>query len=120
MSNGNQGTEPKSAIVLLTDANFDAGAMPSLLPGLVAVTAAWCGPCVRISRIIDDLSHVYNGRIKTVRVNCDASPRLIERFNVVGIPCVMLVKDGQMIERLLGVRPRDAYEALIDRSSAPS
>ena len=99
-------------VVHLTDANFDAEVVKSTLPTITDFWAAWCGPCKMIAPILDQLAGEYTGKLKITKLDVDQNPTLATRFGVMSIPTLILFKDGQPVERLVGYMPK---EKLVER-----
>jgi len=76
--------------------------------------APWCGPCRMIGPAIEELASEYEGKAKICKVNVDQAPELARRYKVVSIPCVMVFKDGQDVERLVGARGKEDYEKALE------
>ena len=99
--------------VKLTNANFDE-VMATDMPVLVDFWAAWCGPCQMVLPIIAELADEYEGKAKICKVNVDEEGELARRFGIVSIPTVMLFKNGEGKEKLVGAQSFDDYADLID------
>ena len=97
------------ATVVLTKDNFKDNINDSKIPVLVDFWAAWCGPCRMLSPILDELSHSLDGEVLIGKVDVDAETELAAAFEIMSIPTVILFKDGQMTEKIVGVRPRNYY-----------
>ena len=99
-----QALRKTSKPVHLTDANFDS---ETALGGvaLVDLWAAWCGPCLRIAPVIEQLAADYAGKIRVYKLNIDENPLTPGRFGVQSIPTLMIFKDGRVIGRLVGPPP---------------
>ena len=113
----------RSPLPWITDAgdeDFDLIAEAAAIPVLVDLWAEWCGPCRMVSPALEQLAHERAGRLKLVKVNVDQSPRLARRFDVQGIPTLLLLKNGTTISRQTGAAPvhvlRDWVEASLTRS----
>ena len=97
------------ATVVLTKDNFKDTINDSKIPVLVDFWAAWCVPCRMLSPILDELSHSLDGEVLIGKVDVDAETELAAAFEIMSIPTVILFKDGQMTEKIVGVRPRNYY-----------
>ena len=95
------------AVVEFSDANFDEEVTKAKTPVLVDLWAAWCGPCRMITPIIEELSLKYQGKIKMGKVNVDDYPQLAAQFRIMNIPTLLLFKNGQEIDRIVGVVPKE-------------
>ena len=84
------------------------------MPTMVDFWASWCGPCRMLSPVIDALSEEYEGKINVGKVNVDEQGELAIRFGVASIPTVIFFKDGNEINRLVGVHDADDYRDEID------
>ena len=92
-----------------TDANFEQEVLKSDLPVLVYFWAVWCGPCRAIAPIIDELATEYQGKMKVGKLDTDKNQRFAAQLGISSIPAVFLFKDGQVVERLVGARPKSAF-----------
>jgi thioredoxin 1 len=82
------------AIVHTTDTSFESDVLQSDVPALVDFWAAWCGPCKMIAPLLDELADEYAGRIKICKVDVDSNPETAAKFNVRGIPTLLVFKNG--------------------------
>ena len=99
--------------VAVTEENFDDEVLQSQVPVLADFWAAWCGPCRAIAPAIDEIAVEFSGRLKVVKVDVDESPDIATRYNVQGIPTLMLFKGGKEEVRLVGAHPKQAMLAKI-------
>lgn len=90
------------AIVHVTDASFADDVLASDIPVLVDFWAAWCGPCKMIAPILDDLAEQFAGKIKIAKVDVDANKEVPGKFNIRGIPTLLIFKNGQVESTKVG------------------
>lgn len=97
----------------------DEAELDSLLAGepllVVDGLASWCGPCKLVAPLIDQLAEAYRDRVKVVKMDFDANQQIPKRFGLKGMPAVMFFKDGELQETLTGVKPYQAYSAVVTR-----
>jgi thioredoxin 1 len=98
----------------LDEKNFEGEVLKSSLPVLVDFWAEWCGPCKMIAPIIDQLSVELQGKIKVAKVNVDESPDLAGKFNVMSIPTLLIFKNGQPVDQIVGALPKDRLLAKLN------
>ena len=93
----------------VTAQNFDEEVLNYKGKVLVDFWAEWCGPCRMIGPEIEELAVEYDGRAEVCKVNVDDEKALAKRFRIMSIPCVILFKDGQELNRLIGARDKSEY-----------
>jgi thioredoxin 1 len=101
-----------------TDANFQTEVLGSERPVLVDFWAAWCGPCRAVGPTIEELAGQYEGTVKVGKLNVDENPQAPSDFRISSIPAVLLFKDGKVVETLVGVQPKQRYEAAMQQAAA--
>ncbi|MFP6638943.1 MAG: thioredoxin [Myxococcota bacterium] len=102
-------------ILDVNDGSFDSEVLQSDKPVLVDFWAEWCAPCRQIAPIIKDLASNYDGRIKVVKVNVDDSHQTAEAYGVRSIPAILAFKDGQVVEQMIGARPKASFVELAEK-----
>lgn len=91
--------------VHVTDGDFQTQVLESDLPVIVDFWAPWCMPCRMIAPVLDRLAKDYQGRLLVAKVNTDQDPNWAIKYGVQGIPTLLFVKNGQVVDRIVGVSP---------------
>ncbi len=104
-----------SKIIEINDSDFEEEVKNSKVPVLVDFWAPWCGPCRKLSPVVDELSEEYADKIKVVKVNTDENLKVTQEFSISGIPCVLIFKDGQAVERLVGLMQKTQLVSNIEK-----
>ena len=102
--------------VTVTDATFSAEVERSPLPVLLDLWAPWCGPCRMLAPMVEELSAEMAGRVRVAKLNVDENPATAERFNVRGIPTLLVLKAGQEVDRIVGVQPKSEIARRLQRA----
>jgi thioredoxin 1 len=90
------------AIITGTDATFDAEVLKSDLPVLVDFWAPWCGPCLMIAPVVEELAETHKGKLKVVKMNVDENGQAPQTYAVMAIPTLIVFKGGQPQEKIVG------------------
>jgi thioredoxin 1 len=101
-------------IVTLSDSTFDEEIKGSTEPVLVDFWAEWCGPCKMIAPTLEEMAQDFAGRLKIAKLNVDDSPDIARRFEVMSIPTLILFKDGEPVQRLIGAKGKGQLVQEID------
>ncbi|MFC6591759.1 thioredoxin [Deinococcus lacus] len=99
--------------VEITDSNFQEQISSGLT--LVDFWAPWCGPCRIIAPVLEELAGQYEGRVKIGKLNVDEHPMTQAQFRVMSIPTLILFKDGEPVDQIVGAQPKRVFENLLDR-----
>jgi thioredoxin 1 len=98
-----------------TDGNFDDTVLKSSAPVLVDFWAEWCGPCKRLAPTVDALAADYAGKVTFGKLNVDENPNVSFKFQIRGIPTLLLFKHGQVVESVVGLAQKDDLKKVIDK-----
>lgn len=104
-----------SNIVVVDKSNFDSEVLHSDKPVLVDFWAAWCGPCRMVAPVIEQLAEQYAGKLKVAKLNVDENPEIAGRYNIMSIPSIYLYKDGKHVDGIVGARPKQSFEEVINK-----
>ena len=103
------------AVIEATDGNFEQEVLKSEQPVLVDFWAAWCGPCKAIAPTVDAVATSYQGKAKIMKMDVDKNPSTPMRYNVRGIPTLLVFKGGQVKEQIVGYVAKDVIENAINK-----
>ncbi|MDD6490163.1 MAG: thioredoxin [Clostridia bacterium] len=100
------------SVIEITKDNFNSEVINSDKPVLLDFWAAWCGPCRMLSPLVDEIAE-ENPQIKVGKVNVDEQSELAERYNIMSIPTLLLIKNGEITASSTGYKPKEDIEQLI-------
>jgi thioredoxin 1 len=95
--------------------NFETQVIESTLPVVIDFWAEWCAPCHRVSPILDKLAGTYADRVRVVKVNVDEEIELAARYAVRSMPTFLFLRDGQVVDQVVGARPQSDFEERFEK-----
>ena len=98
----------------VNEAEFQQEVIESSMPVLVDFTAEWCPPCKMLSPIVDEIANQYEGKLRVVTVDADENQTIIQQYNILGLPTLVLFKNGEVVERITGFKPKDKILGKLD------
>lgn len=104
-----------SEVKTVSDVNFEEEVVKSSDAVLVDFYAPWCGPCKMMSPVVDSLSMKYSGKVKFVKLNTDDNPGTASRYQISGIPTLLLFKNGTVLDRVVGYVPEGSLTKFLDK-----
>jgi len=99
----------------VTDATFEEKVLKETLPVLVDFWAPWCGPCRAVAPVVEEIANEYNGKIKVLKLNTDENPKTAQSYRISGIPSLMVFKNGQPVEQVVGAVPKSTLSSAIQK-----
>lgn len=103
-------------IIILTKANFEQEVLKSDKPILVDFWAQWCGPCRAVGPVMDELANEYDGKARIGKVNVDEEGELAAKYRIMSIPTVMLFKNGEIAEKIIGAKSKSEFSGILDKN----
>ena len=101
------------SVIAVTKDNFQSEVINSPVPVLIDFWASWCGPCRMLSPVIDEIADEVTDK-KVCKVNVDEQPELAREFGVMSIPTLVVMKDGQIVNKSLGVQPKGSVMTMLN------
>lgn len=102
-------------VIHISEGTFEDEVLKSTQPALVDFWAPWCGPCRAIAPILDEIAEEYKGKVKVAKINVDENRKLAGDHGIQSIPTMLLFKDGKVVDKLIGLVPKDRLKALMDK-----
>ena len=102
-------------ILDVSDSSFEAEVLKADQPVIVDFWAEWCAPCRAIAPIFKELAGEYDGKVKIVKLNVDEAPEIAGKYGIRSIPTVMAFRAGEVVEQVMGARPKSAFKEMFDK-----
>jgi thioredoxin 1 len=102
-----------SATIHVTDETFEAEVLKASLPTIVDFWAEWCMPCKRIAPILEEIAAEYDGKLRVAKMDVDSSPSTPQQLGLSSIPALLLYRDGELVESIIGFHPKDRLLAKV-------
>lgn len=97
-----------------TDGNFQTEVLDSEKLTMIDFWAEWCGPCRAIGPVVEELSKEFEGRVNIGKVNVDHNPQLSMNYGITSIPAILFIKNGQVVDKLVGAQPKHSFVKKIE------
>ncbi len=101
-------------VIEITKNNFDNEVLKSDIPVLVDLWAEWCAPCMMLKPILEEIAEDFDGRFKICKINIDNEGEFATRFNVISIPTLLVFNKGELVNKAVGVRPKNEIMNLLN------
>ena len=102
--------------VEIEEAKFEESVLKAATPVLVDFWAPWCGPCRMVAPVVDELAEEYDGQMGFVKINVDDNPRIASRYEVMSIPTLILFKNGQIVSKIIGFKPKNELKETLEEA----
>ncbi|WP_105618591.1 thioredoxin [Vallitalea okinawensis] len=98
-----------------TDSNFENEVLNSNIPVLVDFYADWCGPCKMMSPVVDELAKELEGKVKIGKLNVDESGQTAQKYRVMSIPTMLIIKNGEVVDQIVGAVPKQQLQSKLEK-----
>ena len=105
-------------LIHVTDAEFESQVLKADKPVLVDFWASWCGPCLVIAPVVEELAGEYDGKVVVAKMDVDKSPATPGKYGIRAIPTLIVFKDGQVVEQITGAVGKAVIESAINKALA--
>ncbi len=103
------------AVNEICDESFETEVLNSDIPVVVDFWATWCRPCRKLSPVVDEIAKEYDGKVKFTKLNIEQSPETTKKYSISGIPCLLVFKNGEAVERMAGLMPKSTIISNIEK-----
>ena len=93
-------------VLEITDETFETEVLKEEKLTLVDFWATWCGPCRKLSPVIDELANEFDGKVKFVKIKADENIKIAQKYSISGVPCILIFKEGKPVERIVNIVPK--------------
>ena len=102
-------------VTSINDSNFESEVVNSSIPVVVDFWATWCGPCRKLSPVVDEIAQAYEGKVKFVKVNVEESIETAKKYSISGLPSLLIFKNGEAVERMTGLMPKSTIISNVEK-----
>ena len=102
-------------VIEINDTRFETEVVSADTPVVVDFSATWCGPCRKLGPVIDEIAQNYEGKVKFAKVNVEESLETAKKYSISGIPCLLVFKNGEPVERMVGLMPKNTIISNIEK-----
>ncbi len=104
-----------SNVIEITDETFETEVIKEEGIALVDFWATWCGPCRKLTPVIDELSEEYRDKVKFVKIKADENIKTAQQYSISGVPCILIFRNGELVERIVNIVPKSIIASNLNK-----
>ena len=104
-----------SSVIEINSEIFEQEVIKSNIPVVVDFWATWCGPCRKLGPVIDEIAQSFDGKVKFAKLNVEQNKDIATKYSISGIPCLLVFKNGEAVERMAGLMPKSTIISNVDK-----
>ena len=104
-----------SSLIIITDDNFEQEVLKSDIPVIVDFWAPWCGPCLMVAPILEEIASEYDNKLKVAKMDVAEYTEIAQQYSIMSIPAILFFKDGKLVNQVIGALPKATFIDVVEK-----